>query len=656
MNMIMNIKYKKLFSGIPTFLVGASMTISCSNFLDEELTTQRNTDYFKTEEGLEDLATGIYYNLRFHFASEWGYATTNYGTDEFRCGGDATNGMWDNYDGSFGPLITTGNVSTALANTIWDNMYVGINSANLLLQNAEAYLSDGTVKDTYMGEAYFIRAFNYQKLVRQYGGVPLKLEPSTTVEREFPRASAQAVIEQVILDFTNAYNLLPSTVSQTGRITKDAAAHFLAKAYLFRASEINDSWNSSTKAEDLTRALTFADEVISHRQLAPNFSDLWNYTAVDGPNETLNEIILSAQFTFDKSTRGKYGNHMHLFYLSQYLNLPQMKRDIAGGREYQRLRTNYYAYNVYDRVNDSRFWKSFKTKYAVNNPSGVYALGDLAIMYIINKPDDPRFLAPGSLKTVTDPKTGKLIPTVFAIHAEGGEYLNSDSYQNRFAPLNKFIDGSREVVSDELGYRDGILARLADTYLTAAEICIRQNNYAKALTYINTVRARAAYRDGEDRKAYSDGGASYNATSNPAGYASFGAANSYYKENSYYESNNIPVSTAATNLAISSFSGLPEEDEAIIDVLGYSSDYDRAMCFLLNERSRELMGEFYRWEDLSRTKTLVARARAFNLRAAPNIQDKHNLRPIPQSHLDAIQKEGHALTAEEKKAEQNPGY
>ncbi|MFT2010438.1 RagB/SusD family nutrient uptake outer membrane protein [Pontibacter sp. 13R65] len=649
---------KSIYIRILALSVLLSPVSSCKDFLDEELMTQRTTEYFTTEEGIQDLAVGMYYNLRFHFASEWGYATTNYGTDEFRVGGDASNSMWNDYGGNFSSLIPAVNINTVMPQTLWDNMYIGINSANLLLQNAEAHLQAGTTKDTYMGEAYFIRAFNYLKLVRQYSGVPLKLTPSTSVEREFERSSAQAVMEQVVADFNNAYNLLPATASAPGKITKDAAAHFLAKAYLFRASEINDSWNGATKANDLEQGLRFADEVISRRQLAPNFADLWNYTAVNGQNENLNEILLAAQFTSDQSTRGSYGNQMHLFYLSQYLNLPHMSRDIAGGREYQRLRTNYYAYNVYDRVNDSRFWKSFKTKYAVNNPAAGsnYQLGDLSVMYVINNPNDTRFDATGSLSNVLDPKTGKVIPSVFPLYAQGTEYLNNDNLQNRFAPLNKFIDGSREAVNDVIGYRDGILARLADTYLTAAELAVRQGDYGKALTYINTVRERGTYKEGENRAAYTDGGAAYNATTNPTGFATFGARNSFYPANSYYESNNIPVTTAKTDLTITSFSQLPAEDEAIIRTLGYASEYDRALAFILNERSRELMGEFYRWEDLSRTKTLLARARAFNRGAAPNIQERHLLRPIPQSHLDAIQKNGSALTSTEKQQEQNPGY
>jgi len=127
-------------------------------------------------------------------------------------------------------------------------------------------------------------------------------------------------------------------------------------------------------------------------------------------------------------------------------------------------------------------------------------------------------------------------------------------------------------------------------------------------------------------------------------------------ENSYYESNNIAANTSATNLTVSGIAPLPANDEYIINTLGYTSTYDRMLCFVLNERARELCGEFLRWEDLSRTKTLVARAKAYNPDAAPNIKDYHTLRPIPQTFLDGIQANGIALTGSQKQTMQNPGY
>lgn len=639
-------KIRKITAGLLMTILFAGSATSCKDFLNESLDTMRNTDYLETEDGIRDLAVGMYYTLRYHFAWEWAFAYTNYGTDEFRVGGDGSNEMWNSYNTNLASVVTEVNVNTAMADALWDNMYTAINTANTLIHKAPGILEAGTELNTILGEAYFIRGYNYYRLITQYGGVPLKLEPSEGVEREFERDSASDCAQQVIDDLEQAYALLPATAAATGKITRYAAAHFLAKAYLFRTSEINDSWNSATKTTDLSSGLQYADIVIQRHSLAPNFADIFYYTEPDGANEQLDEIILAAQFTRDASSWGQYGNQSHLYFLAQYLNLPYMQRDIAGGREYQRLRTTDFAYDVYDRVNDSRFWKSFKTKHAVNVPGDNYVVGDLSAIYIINEPGDARFPDEKTTSEFTDSRTGKTVPSVFVrYYTDGTPVLSTNAYQNRFASLSKYIDGSRNEVGDGIGYRDGILARVADTYLVAAEILIRQGDYNGALNYINTVRNRGAYKSGEDRSYYCDGGA-----------ASSETASSYIEENSYYESNNIAVTTAATDLTVTDIGNLPAEDEAIIATLGYTSTYDRMLCFLLNERSRELMGEYVRWEDLARTQTLVARAQNYNPEAASAIRDYHCLRPIPQSFLDAIQKDGKPLTSAEKSAMQNPGY
>jgi hypothetical protein len=662
-----------------TFILISFLFVSCSeNFLDEELKTQRNTDYFNTEEGIADAIVALHNDFRFLFMRERGYCTTMYGTDEFTVGGDNSNHDWNDYTSNLSPLIVTINSNTTPMNDVWDQMYKTINLANLVIEKTDKVVTNEANKTLYKAEASFVRAYSYFYLVQQYGGVVLKLQPSEQVERYFVRSSREDCVTQIIEDFRVAYAGLPSSTTQIGRLYKDVAAHFLAKALLYRVSEINDDWNSAYKASDLTEIITLCDEVISKHSLADNFSDLFNFQKSDGPNETLSEIIFSAQFS--NVTTAAEGNSYHLYFVSQYNNLTGFTRDIAGGREYQRLRPSRYILDVFNKKDDSRLWKSFRTKLSLNNSktagqlsgndpntglSYSYELGDLGIIYILNNKNDDRFkIETPLLKNHTgvyfyNPYAHKPTPHTYVLNlSDGSDHFLGVGLKNRFPSLSKWYDGSRPNHNYGDGARDGILARVAETHLIKAEALIRQQKFNDAIQEINIVRRRAQFKTGEIRSSYTDGGAAYlNNTAGQANYAEGIKVCSFRNSNSYYESLNIPETSESSDLTNYTLSKLPDEDEAIISKLGLTSDYDRMMCFLLNERSRELVGEFQRWPDLARTKTLIKRVKLFNAEAAPNINEKHYLRPIPQQFLDAIRnKNGQPLTSEEKQAMQNPGY
>ena len=653
----MSIKNKIYKVSLVTILF-LMVTTSCKkSFLNEELKTSRDLEFYKTDEGLQQLVLGTYHQVfATPFNGEMAFSNMSYGVDEFRMGGDPSNGMYNSYGNTFGPFVTPNNANTVTANAQWDNLYLGIGDANLIIENATASASTSdAIKKTALGEGHFLRAYNYLRLVSQYGAVPLKTKSSNTVELEFTRQSPKEVYDVIIADFNQAYNLLGNAGSPA-KITKDAAAHFLAKAYLSRASEINESWNSSTKAADLAAIGPLCDGVISRHPLTPNFGDLWKYTSPNSANENLSEIILSAQFTSDLSASGQ--NTQHLYYVSRYEDIAQMQRDLSGDRPFSRLCPNFYMYRIYDMQNDSRFWKTFRTKHKVNaaTPTAPYVQGDLGLMFVINQPGDNRFSANLLNNSVIYSGTSKTIPHVYVAYKTGQTTDVGWNDTRRFPSLSKFMDGSRTAgFNDVRGLRDITLARSAETYLIAAEAKIRltklgTGSYTDALPYINTVRARAQFAGGESRSVYYDGGAAPSSAPQPI-------PPSFYPENSYYESNNIPVTTAASlSLAITNIAALPAGDEYVISALSLTATYDRMLCLLLNERARELAGEYLRWQDLSRTKTLIARAKAFNPDAAPNIQDRHLLRPIPQTFLDGIQASGVPLTSAQKQAMQNPGY
>ena len=687
-----------LFAALIASITGSSITSCSESFLDENLTTQYSTDRFKTQEGLDELVTGAYQKLKFKFNYIWGIQCYNMGVDEFT---DANNVIpaWNHYSQDL-------NSSENAANQpIWDNYYGLVEPANILIQNIPQYYNQSSpTYNTRLGEAHFLRAYAYFELVKQFGGVPLKLVPSTSAETYFTRNSAEEIYTQVISDFGEAYRLLPDKGESIGRINKYAAAHFLAKAHLFRASELYSDWNSNYIASDLDAVIQYGSEVVDAHPLCNDYVELWDYEQPNGANEKVSEVILAAQFSNDESTWGRYGNQMHLYYPAVYQgnDIGGCKRDISGGREFSYVSATEYTMQVFDRVNDSRFWKSFITCYGANEtksaptwtaedmpyaPAGVkegdkrFSGGELGMKYIVNDPGDNRYEKYPNAPAYTVLKDGKMCNTYtyvryfkgqehsWNINEKTGNYYDIIPHKRSVA-LSKFRDGYRVSIASQFGTRDAIIARSADDVLMVAEAYIRKGeaNYDKAVEWMNKLRERAGYKPGEDRSKNVDGGQAYK--NNPycsgkgGGHSSEGAI--YWEENTYYESNNIEQETTAstkTTMKLNSVADVYNStvDTPIYNELGCTSNADKMMCFLLNERTRELCGELQRWEDLARTKTLDARWHKFNDGASRGLgefkSEKHYYRPIPQAFLDGItNSNGSALSNEEKKAMQNPGY
>ena len=691
-------------------------TSSCGeDFLKEDAGHKYTDALLETSDGALAMAAGLYANIRWHFGYEWAYGITLYGCDEFTNGADLTSEPWNTYDNRLNPLDCTPALGAANKNcpavsALWDQMYYGISTANLIISKADN-VKDEASRNKALGEAHFMRGYNYYRLFCQYGGVALETEPADgNVKKNYTRATEEETLNLIISDLENAYKMLPKDKWRgNGTWTKYTAAHFLAKALLYRQSERCSSWASGyDKNADLNRVISLCDEVIAACPLAPDYADLYaKWNGVDCANEALSEILMAAEHNEDNTTQGRFGNRTYNYFDPQFSNFSGgwvQRGQYIGGMDFQRCRPTEYTYSVFDNVNDARMWKTFKTVYGLNNAAktdadviatnGITAdqvpdLGDEGIIFILNKKSDNRFDGNpygtfgrgGDVHSFVNPRTGKWVPNAFVAFQNGKYVLNTytgnPSTSNVFCGINKTADGTRTGEKGD-AHRDVIMARTGETYLVKAEAQVRQGQYQEAINTINVLRARGQWKKDENRGYYTDGSMAFLKADGGKADNSTAAATSvkknkdkagkvlnnteaYYASmthtNTYYLSTGIDETTDASDLQIKSYTQLPAEDEAVLNAIGATSDYDRMLNFVFNERTRELLGEWNRWDELARTGLLVKRAKAFNPEAAPNVQDRHMYRPVPQKFIDALlHDDGTNLSDAEKKAWQNPGY
>ncbi len=118
----------------------------------------------------------------------------------------------------------------------WQGMYNNINFANQILDNVPAINMDASLKARYLAEATFIRAYDYFRLVRAFGDVPLRLHvPKVAADYNLARTPKATVWAQIEADLTSAAATLPTTYSAAdiGHVTKGAALALHAKVALY---------------------------------------------------------------------------------------------------------------------------------------------------------------------------------------------------------------------------------------------------------------------------------------------------------------------------------------------------------------------------------------------------------------------------------------
>ncbi len=119
----------------------------------------------------------------------------------------------------------------------WSSLYRGIARSNQLLGRIHAIpFTDSTLRNSYIGEAKFLRAVFYFDLVKLFGGVPVSLTAIATTSEAFAltRSTQAEVYEVIISDLKDASLLLPLTYppASVGRATRGAAKGLLSKVYL----------------------------------------------------------------------------------------------------------------------------------------------------------------------------------------------------------------------------------------------------------------------------------------------------------------------------------------------------------------------------------------------------------------------------------------
>ena len=179
---------------------------------------------------------------------------------------------------------------TGVIKTTWNRAYQGVGRCNTMLKvlNEKASLLTQEQITQFKGEALFLRAYYYTRLVIYWGDVPLVIEPISTISEgmSLTRTPKEQVIQQIMSDYSEAVDLLPLAYSMStdlGRATKGTANAYKARSALYFGE-----WDIAAKS---------AKSVIDSKiyELYPKYGNLFVVAGLWDANNK--EILLKREYS-----------------------------------------------------------------------------------------------------------------------------------------------------------------------------------------------------------------------------------------------------------------------------------------------------------------------------------------------------------------------
>jgi hypothetical protein len=585
-----------------TALLGIAGLLSCNKKLVEyDPSNPATSTVWSTPGGFVTAVNGAYSYVPFLYGNdENGLFASEPGTD-----------LWYNYDKvSYDIDMTQYQEFTDASNScksIWTTLYKAINQCNAGIDNINnAGFTDPVEKNMRLAELKYLRGFYYWWVVESFGGTVLDTVETTTADLTAYPSSVQDIYNVIVSDLQFAVANLPAQSAASGvahvtggawefgRATKPAAEAMLARAYLSRAY-----YSFANGQSDFQSAHDMAMDIINNQSaynvsLYPNYADMWNPSNRLGSStaKTNKEAIFWATFSTNTAIDiNGNGDRTNLWFLTNYsgytgTTIPGLTLSIQYGNDQKnrRFMPTRAALEFYDDTIDSRFAATWQGLWLCNK-AYTWTANDVKTWG-----KDPSLV--GHVMNIGD--TAMLISKYSIPNKQFRAYacFGVDTTYNANGTISN-TGGDHYMVLTK--YLDPLTKTGLTTYPGYLDVII----FRLAEEYL--VAAEADLGLGNTAEAAS------------------------------------LVNVLRTRAAIKT----PVDYTSAMQVTPGQITLD----FLMDERARELCGEYQRWFDLKRTQKLQSRIAAYNPDIT-NFNPDYYLRPIPLVEIQGLT----------NTYPQNPGY